>query len=76
MVGGADRASDTTAGSAIDAAVASWTMMQRGRWLAAASGMRQVWAALFCVPAWWARRAPGGPPQRLSPPLTPGRGAA
>jgi hypothetical protein len=42
MVAGADRASDPTAGSAIDAATASRTIVERGRRLAAVPGMRDV----------------------------------
>jgi hypothetical protein len=42
MVGGAGRASDATAGSDLDVVAASGTMVQRGRWLAAVPGMRDV----------------------------------
>jgi len=41
MVGGADRATDATAGSAMDAAAANWTIVQRRRRLAAVP--RHAW---------------------------------
>jgi hypothetical protein len=44
-----------------------------GRARGRSTEMRDVWATLICVRCWRvARRAAGGPSQRLSPALTPG----